>query len=337
MTGIGLILGAGGLTGQAYHAGVLSGIEQATGWDPRSASLIVGTSAGSAAGMYLRLGLSAPDFAALLRQEELSPAGAELVGRLGPTGDWTVPTVPRGWNAPHPHLLGQLVRAPWRVRPEALLGVNIPTGRISTESWTAALRPLAGAEWPAEPLWICSVRMDDTRRVVFGRADAPVTDVATAVGASSAIPGYFAPVVIHGRRYVDGGVHSPTNADVVVREPLDLVIVSSPMSTSRHAPVRNPSHAARRHFRGRLGQEVRRLERAGIAVVVYQPSEEDLGIMGGRAMDSSRTAEVVRQARVTTLRRLADRPLPFPVGPPGPTPSAADASEAPRTPESRGG
>ena len=309
MAGIGLVLGAGGLIGQAYHAGVLSGIADATGWDPRSATLVVGTSAGSAAGAYLRLGLSAADFAALLRQDELSPAGVELVGRLGPTGDWTEPTARRSWQAPHPNLLGQLVRAPWRVRPEALLGVAIPTGRVDTESWTAALRPLAGADWPADPLWICSVRMDDTRRVVFGRADAPHTDVATAVGASSAIPGYFTPVTIHGRRYVDGGVHSPSNADVVVREALDLVIVSSPMSTSRNAPVRNPSHAARRHFRARLGQEVRRLRRAGMQVVVFQPSEEDLGVMGGRAMDHSRTAAVVARARETTLRRLAERPL----------------------------
>ena len=310
MSGIGLVLGAGGLTGQAYHAGVLAGIADATGWDPRSASLIVGTSAGSAVGTYLRLGLSALDFAALLGQENLSPAGAALVGRLGPTGDWTEPTVRRAWKAPHPNLLGQLVRAPWRIRPESLLGVNIPTGRIDSESWTAALRPLAGTEWPTEPLWICSVRMDDTRRVVFGRTDAPQTDVATAVGASSAIPGYFAPVTIHGRRYVDGGVHSPSNADVLVREALDVVIVSSPMSTTRNAPVRNPSHAARRHFRARLGQEARRLRRAGMAVVVFQPSEEDLAAMGGSAMDHSRTAAVVARARETTLRRLAARPLP---------------------------
>ena len=310
MAGVGLVLGAGGLTGQAYHAGVLAGIADATGWDPRTASLVVGTSAGSAAGTYLRLGLSAHDFAALLRQRELTPEGVELVGRLGPTGDWTEPTVRRGWTAPHPNLLGQLVRAPWRVRPEALLGVAIPTGRIDTESWTAALRPLAGPQWPAAPLWICSVRMDDTRRVVFGRADAPVTDVATAVGASSAIPGYFAPVTIHGRRYVDGGVHSPSNADVLRREALDLVIVSSPMTTSRNAPVRNASHAARRHFRARLGQEVRRLRRAGMTVAVFQPSEADLAVMGGRAMDHTRTGAVVEQARETTMRRIAARPLP---------------------------
>ena len=159
----------------------------------------------------------------------------------------------REWRPPHPQLLGKLLRTPWKVRPEALLGVAMPTGRKDTELWTSALRAGAGTVWPTDPLWICAVRMDDACRVVFGRTGAPHTDVATAVGASSAIPGYFAPVTIHGRRYVDGGVHSPTNADVVRHEELDLVIVSSPMSISNNANLRRPSRALRGHFRARLG------------------------------------------------------------------------------------
>ncbi len=315
---IGLVLGAGGVTGQAFHAGVLSAIAEHTGWDPRSASIIVGTSAGSAVGAYLRFGLSAPDFAARLTDQPLTAAGAALVERLGPTGDWTEPTRDREWSPPGRALMGQLVRAPWRFRPEALLGVSMPTGRIDTESWTAALRPIAGDSWPTAPLWICSVRMDDASRVVFGRPDAPTTDVPTAVGASSAIPGYFAPVTIHGRRYVDGAVHSPTNADVLRHHALDLVIVSSPMSASRSASVRSPVHAARRHFGLRLGQEVRRLRRGGVTVVAFQPSDADLAVMGGRAMDPSRAQAVAAQARSTTVRRLTERDEPLDLAPHGP-------------------
>ena len=43
MKRIGLVLGAGGLTGQAFHAGVLRALVEATDWDPRGASIIVGT------------------------------------------------------------------------------------------------------------------------------------------------------------------------------------------------------------------------------------------------------------------------------------------------------
>lgn len=304
---VAVVLGAGGLTGQAFHAGVLAGLAEA-GFDARDARVVVGTSAGAAAGAYLRLGLSPADFAALLTHRELTDAGRALVDRLGPSDDWTEPTRARTWSPPHPNLVGRLVRSPWRVRPEALLGCAIPTGRLDTAAWTAALRPVAGAAWPADPLWICAVRMDDTRRVVFGRPDAPRTDVPTAIGASCAIPGYFAPVTIHGRRYVDGAVHSPTNADVLRRDPPDLVVVSSPMSMSGSVR-RHPRRAARTHFRARLGQELRRLTRAGTrATLVFQPSEEDLAIMGGRSMDPERIAHVVEQTLATTRRRLAARP-----------------------------
>ena len=42
--------------------------------------------------------------------------------------------------------------------------------------------------------------------------------------ASCAIPGYFQPVVIGGTEYVDGGVHSVTNALVI---PVDALLAQS--------------------------------------------------------------------------------------------------------------
>jgi NTE family protein len=302
---IALVLGAGGLTGQAFHAGVLRALYDTTGWDPRGASLIVGTSAGAGAGAYLRLGLSASDFAALLSTEPLSDEGADLIGRLGPSGDWTQPVGPRNWpRAPHPRLLARAITEPHRLRLESLLGVSVPAGRVPTGTWADALRPITGSGWPVDPLWICAVRLDDARRVVFGRGNAPSTDLATAIAASAAIPGYFQPVEIDGREYIDGGVHSPTNADALRREQLDLVLVLSPMSTSRNAPLITRSQPVRRHFRVRLGQEVRRLRRRGLPVVVFQPSAVDQDAMGSKAMDPERNAAVARAAYETTLRRL---------------------------------
>jgi NTE family protein len=61
---IGLVLGAGGVIGHAFHAGVLDGLCDATGWDPRDAEVIVGTSAGSVVGALLRAGFSPRDLAA---------------------------------------------------------------------------------------------------------------------------------------------------------------------------------------------------------------------------------------------------------------------------------
>ena len=44
---VGVALGAGGAVGVAFHGGVLAALQEATGWDPRDAEVLVGTSAGS--------------------------------------------------------------------------------------------------------------------------------------------------------------------------------------------------------------------------------------------------------------------------------------------------
>ena len=48
--------------------------------------------------------------------------------------------------------------------------------------------------------------------------------------ASCAIPGWYAPVQIGGRRYVDGGAWSTTNVDLLATESLDEVYVLAPMA-----------------------------------------------------------------------------------------------------------
>src|SRR3954466_1768126 len=72
MTRVGLVLGAGGVVGQAYHAGVLAVLEHDCGFDAREADMIVGTSAGSVTGTLLRLGVSSGDLAAWTVKAPLS-------------------------------------------------------------------------------------------------------------------------------------------------------------------------------------------------------------------------------------------------------------------------
>ena len=81
---VALVLGAGGVAGGAFHAGVLAALHEATGWDPRQADTIVGTSAGSITGASLRAGLSAVDMLARAESRPLSAAGAAIIGRVGP-------------------------------------------------------------------------------------------------------------------------------------------------------------------------------------------------------------------------------------------------------------
>ncbi|MFN0089381.1 MAG: patatin-like phospholipase family protein, partial [Acidimicrobiales bacterium] len=81
---IGLVLGAGGLTGSAFHAGVLAALHEATGWDPRGATVVVGTSAGASTAAYLRAGFAAEDLFAEAVGGELSPEAARRHAALPP-------------------------------------------------------------------------------------------------------------------------------------------------------------------------------------------------------------------------------------------------------------
>ncbi len=308
---IGLVLGAGGAVGHAFHAGVLAALSDATGWDPRDAEIIVGTSAGSLVGALLRAGLSSADLAARATSTPLSAAGSRLVATAeAARGDQPpVPSRPPRASrrrVPAMSAPGAFVRAalqPWNARPAALAAAALPEGVVPTELIATGLRPLFD-HWPERTLWINAVELETGRRVTFGRSTRVQTDVATAVAASCAIPAFFAPVSIGGVRYVDGGVHSPTNTDLVAGLGLDLVVVSSPMSIARNSVRLAPDQPARRLSRLALAREVSRVRRAGTPVLTFQPTEPDLAVMGWNAMDASRRADVTRRARESARHRL---------------------------------
>jgi NTE family protein len=313
---VGLVLGAGGAVGHAFHAGVLSALEEQTGWDPRTAEIIVGTSAGSGMGAMLRIGLSAADMAARASDRPLSAEGARLVAKVGTTpalADIQRTRQPASGDRPRtiagPGVLTQVLRRPWTARATAVAAAMLPAGRRPTSVISSGIRSLHGPGWPDRPLWICAVRVDDGRRVVFGRdrADSPAADVGDAVAASCAIPGYFEPVTIDGVRYVDGGAHSPTNADLLAGLDLDAVIVSSPMSVARRHLRASLDIGARLMFHRYLAAELTRVRRKGTRVLTFEPTGEDLGVMGINAMDWTRRPRVVQHVRDSARRRIDAR------------------------------
>jgi NTE family protein len=150
------------------------------------------------------------------------------------------------------------------------------------------------------------------RRVAFGRTVSPPALLPAAVAASCAIPGFYCPVEINGRPYVDGGVYSTSNLDVVRNEQLDLVIALNPMSSLHASSPR--TLAERLAFRmrqaagRRLGSEAKRLRAAGIEVVLIQPTVHDLDAMGGNLMSSRRRNEVIKTAVGTVAQHLRESP-----------------------------
>jgi NTE family protein len=295
---VGLVLGAGGVVGQAYHAGVLAALELDLGWDPRTADVIVGSSAGSVTGALLRLGVSAEDLAAWAVDKPLSLESSALRDALDdpdlefPPLTWN--DVVRRWRLPHPSLLARVMRKPWNVRPSVAALTMLPAGRVDIERRVQAFAQATEGRWP-DGLLICTVRRDDGRRTVFGRPGGEQASLAQAVAASCAIPGYFTPVRINGHDHFDGGVHSPTNADVLLREELDLVIVVSPMSAARGRSRRLDS-GFRWSAHRRLAKEVDQLRRRGTEIVRFEPSPRVLAVMGYNAMATDRASDVVRRS-----------------------------------------
>ena len=71
---VAVVLGAGGLVGHAFHAGVLAALAEA-GWDGRTADLLVGTSVGAITAGLLRAGLAPRDLFAYTTNGSLSDGG----------------------------------------------------------------------------------------------------------------------------------------------------------------------------------------------------------------------------------------------------------------------
>jgi NTE family protein len=288
---IGLVLGAGGLTGTAFHAGVIAGLGDA-GWDARSAALLIGTSAGSTSSALLRAGLPPADFVRRMAGETLSAEGGRALGGMRPLAP-QVRSRRRQPRPASPALLAAMARRPWRFRPPHLVAGLLPEGTVDMTEGVAGVGALFDA-WPQQPTWICAVRLDDGQRVVFGR-DASAT-MAQAVNASCAVPGFYAPALIDGTRHVDGGIWSVHNLDLAAGQGLDLVVVSAPMSTDTWHAMET-TQVTRTPIRAQLRREVAAVRRSGPSVLVIEPDVRLRAAMGAKTMDPRRRAPVARAAR----------------------------------------
>ncbi len=300
------MLGAGGVLGGAWLTGALHAIASETGWDPGSAERIVGTSAGSMVGALLACGVppwfmvahsSGEEIEGLrdARDEPVSGADRAAGARYGLHRG--IPVLgPGSWRL----AVASLAR-PYRYSPAALLAGWLPHGMISTEPLRDTIRRACKTSWAPHPgFWAIAVDYSSGRRVAFGRRGAPAAELPDAVAASCAIPGFFRSVEIGGRRYVDGGVHSASNLDILATEDLDLVIALNPMSSLHESAPRTVGERLALRIRQasgrRLGSEAKRLREAGTDVVLIQPTVHDLDAMGANLMNRGRRNQVIETA-----------------------------------------
>ena len=311
----GLVLGAGGVLGAAWTIGALCALE-ASGFDPRTAEVIIGTSAGSITAALLAAGVSASDLRDHQRgvPVEQGPLSEQAFDYDTATGR-SLPGVPK-LRMGSGRLLLHSARHLRHTPPTAVVAALVPVGRGSLDRIGEMISAvIADEEWSTHPnLWIVAMDYDSGRRVPFGREDSPAASVSDAVIASCAIPGWFAPVTIDGRRYVDGGACSATNADLAAALGLDELYVLAPMAAfSFDQPasvVARLERGWRRRVSRRLLHEVRKVREEGTEVRILAPGPDDLTAIGANVMDASRRLDVLdtslRTSAVTLAEPLSD-------------------------------
>ncbi len=308
------MLGAGGVQGGAWLTGGLDALASRTGWDPATADIVVGTSAGSVIGSLCVAGIP-PWFMVAFSAGESFDGVVDAQGRPAADADRSAgarfrlarawpPIGPGSWS-----LALRTVRNPRRYTAGAALAGWAPRGFISTEPLRDVIERVVPSGWSDHPRhWVVACDYATGRRVAFGRDDAPEADLADAVAASCAIPGFYHPVEIAGHRYVDGGIYSTSNLDLVRDRELDLVICLNPTSSLHPTRAWNPAERLARLFRDasgrRLGSEAKKLRAQGTEVVLIQPTADDLASMGPNLMSRRDRNPVIETARRTVGEQL---------------------------------
>ncbi|MGH8828004.1 MAG: patatin-like phospholipase family protein [Jiangellaceae bacterium] len=305
----GLVLGGGGVLGAAWMVGALCAVEDATGDDLTSFDYIVGTSAGAVVAALLGAGFDAHQ---LLRHQ----LGEPVDGPLG-SYDWDYDTATGGPLPPRPKLspgspalFTRNVRRLRRMPPTSVLSAFVPEGRGSLQRVGDMVNSFTAAgQWSPHPgVWIVAMDYETGRRVPFGRPGELPLPLSDAVMASCAIPGWFAPVVVAGHRYVDGGAYSATSADVLVGLGLDEVYVVAPIVSFEYDRPRSLMSRLERRWRARVTRrcvhESEKLRAEGTEVAILGPGPEDLAEIGANVMEVGRRTRVLETSLRTSIAAL---------------------------------
>lgn len=275
MTTRALVLGGGGPVGIAWESGLLAGFAEG-GVNVGQADFILGTSAGSFVGARLALGADPKSLAApILAQADRAE--------------------PRGGGRPPADLskLMQLmadaaagVRNPTEVRAE--IGAFALSAETMSEdefiaSFGKSFASLPGSAWPEKDFACTAVDAEDGSFRLWTRAAG--VGVTRAVASSCSVPGVYPPVTIEGRRYIDGGMRSSTNADMAAGYDVVLVVA---------VRLGAAGGAAMERIAARLDEEVESLKDGGATVVVVSPDEASVEAFGANLMDFRRRPDAAR-------------------------------------------
>ncbi|MGH2807757.1 MAG: patatin-like phospholipase family protein [Actinomycetota bacterium] len=326
---VALVLGGGGITGAAYHLGVLNAMnvmsERATVND---FDLYVGTSAGAVIAACLANGITPED----LIRANLDRPGAPFKG-IG--ADEIMLPERRG-------LVRSAIRWPLSVMGAArryfghpfttslidglgALAEGLPPGLYTTDGTERYMRELftkpgrsnAFHETKRE-LLITATDLDAAARVVFGRSSTSDVSISEAAAASTAIPLLYSPRRIGERVYYDGGLRSTTNIDIAIAQGAKLVVCINPLVPYVHSPgellpsatglpsrdlsQKGFAHVAAQTFRimaaSQMQKEIELIQHAhpDVDIILIEPRRDDEHMFVFNLMDYGSRERVARHA-----------------------------------------
>ncbi|RRO16938.1 hypothetical protein EIL87_11685 [Saccharopolyspora rhizosphaerae] len=312
-SGVGLVLGAGGVLGACWSIGALRALEMVGRWDPRTCDTIVGTSSGAVLATLLSRGISVQ----ALDAGQRSPDEGVLAEHGFNCANPMMLRTPLGLlGLGSPRLLAQCLANPLGAPLLHWCVALAPSGRGSLVELREFIDQVVDRNPVTVPMNVVATDYDSGQREIFHPGSHEDLVFSEAVAASCSVPGLFPPVSIAGRRYVDGAIGSSTNADILLETGVDTAIVVAPMAANSFDRPRSPLAQAERLVRRRVTEglraEVDRLRENGIHTTVLAPTAEDLGTLGVNAFDCTRRLPVMDTALRTTSRQLEEDGTPSP-------------------------
>jgi len=280
MTKKALVLGGGGPVGIAWESGLLAGFAEA-GVDLSDADFILGTSAGSFVGAQLAMGASPASLAAPFLAMADAPPKPKTASRepAGPPPDLTM-------------LMRKMAEAASGVRPAQEVRAEIGAWALQhnpmsedafIQSFGRFLAELPANAWPRKGYACTAVDAVDGSFRLWDKAAG--VGLARAVASSCSVPGVYPPITINGRRYIDGGMRSPVNADMATGYEL-VVVVAIRVATGA-------GEAAQR-MRQSLDAEIQVLLDGGARVELVTPDDASVAAFGPNLMDMRRRPGAVQ-------------------------------------------
>jgi NTE family protein len=261
-----LVLGGGGVAGVAWEVGLLVGLADADA-DVTGADLILGTSAGSVVGAQITSGAGLDEL--FDRQVSPPPGKGEIMAVLEEGALADIVSAIRSLSTP-------------RERRAALGRRALEVTTVSeTERREVIAWRLPSHAWaPDRDLRIVAIDATTGDTCVFDRESG--VDLVDAVAASCAVPTIWPPATIGGRRYVDGGIRSATNADLAAGDEPILVL----------APLDEIGGISDVGVLSRIDTLVE-----GGRAVVIKPDEASGAAIGRNPLDPAARAPAVRAGR----------------------------------------